>query len=87
MNSETISNVFFGKTENFLFGDFLKQPSPGNAWCDPPVVEQLAGMLTLLVWAYKESAAEVVRPLVAPLQSRQGPNTGHIEGHIGSLKF
>ena len=35
--------MFFGKTMNFLFGDFLKQPSPGNAWCDPPVVEQLAG--------------------------------------------
>ena len=75
--------MFFGKTKNFLFGDFLKQPSPGNAWCDPPVVQLAgAGMLTLLVWAYTESAAEVVRPLVAPLQSRQGPNTGHIEGHI-----
>ena len=29
-------------------------------------------MLTLLVWAYKESAAEVVRPLVAPLTVEAG---------------
>ena len=89
MNSEAISEVFLVKPRIFYLGTFSSKPAPGNAWCDPPVVVQLAGagMLTLLVWAYKESAAEVVRPLVAPLQSRQGPNTGHIEGHIGSLKF
>ena len=37
-------------------------------------------MLTLLVWAYKESAAEVVRPLVAPLTVEAG--TQHWP-HIG----
>ena len=80
--------MFFGKTKNFLFGDFLKQPSPGNAWCDPPVVQLAgAGMLTLLVWAYKESAAEVVRPLVAPLTVEAGtqhwPHIG-ISGYVYS---